>query len=227
MKLWRRNADSFNFRVSNKRFVGLHVTPGKQQDSSKETYLDHWNSYITEEDFRFMSSNGLNAVELRIPVGWWIKYDQTPPKPFVGGSLQALENAFTWAQNTGMKVIIDLHAVNGSQSGNGHSGTRDGFQEWGDEHIDETVEVIDFCTCRFANHPALAAIELLNEPRTPGVTLDSENLKRYYRAGYAAVRKYDQNAYVILSNRLGSPSDPTELLQFAQSFKNVVIDVHY
>jgi aryl-phospho-beta-D-glucosidase BglC (GH1 family) len=43
-----------------------------------------------------MSSNGLNAV--RIPVGWWIAQDPTPPKPFVGGSLQALDNAFTWAQ---------------------------------------------------------------------------------------------------------------------------------
>ncbi|KAK3012080.1 hypothetical protein RJ639_011973 [Escallonia herrerae] len=54
----------------------------------------HWSTYITEDDFRFMSENGINAV--RIPVGWWIKYDPTPPKPFVGGSLQALDNAFIW-----------------------------------------------------------------------------------------------------------------------------------
>lgn len=57
---------------------------------------DHWKTYITEEDFRFMSENGLNAV--RIPVGWWIAKDPTPPKPFVGGSLKTLDNAFTWAQ---------------------------------------------------------------------------------------------------------------------------------
>lgn len=57
---------------------------------------DHWNSYVVEDDFKFMSDNGLNAV--RIPVGWWIKYDQKPPAPFVGGSLQALDNAFSWAR---------------------------------------------------------------------------------------------------------------------------------
>ena len=57
---------------------------------------EHRNTYITEEDFRFMSSNGLNAV--RIPVGWWIAFDPNPPKPFVGGSLPALDNAFSWAQ---------------------------------------------------------------------------------------------------------------------------------
>lgn len=48
-----------------------------------------------EDDFRFMWQNGLNAV--RIPVGWWIMYDPFPPKPFVGGSLQALDSAFEWA----------------------------------------------------------------------------------------------------------------------------------
>lgn len=49
-----------------------------------------------EDDFRFIANNGLNAV--RIPVGWWIASDPNPPKPFVGGSLQALDNAFTWAE---------------------------------------------------------------------------------------------------------------------------------
>lgn len=58
-------------------------------------FQNHWNTYITEEDFKFMSANGLNAV--RIPVGWWIVSD-SPPKPYVGGSLQALDNAFTWAE---------------------------------------------------------------------------------------------------------------------------------
>ena len=43
-----------------------------------------------------------------------------------------------------MKVIVDLHAIQGSQNGNGHSGTRDGYQEWGDSYIEETVAVIDF-----------------------------------------------------------------------------------
>jgi hypothetical protein len=35
---------------------------------------------------------------VRIPVGWWIASDPTPPKPYVGGSLQALDDAFKWAQ---------------------------------------------------------------------------------------------------------------------------------
>ncbi|PON65306.1 Fascin [Parasponia andersonii] len=76
-----------------------------------------------------MSTNGITAV--KIPVGWWIAFDPTPPKPLVGDSSQILDKAFTWAQKYGIKVIIDLDAVQGSQNGNDpqngndHSGTRD------------------------------------------------------------------------------------------------------
>ena len=48
-----------------------------------------------------------------------------------------------------MKVIADLHVVWGSQNGNDHGGTRDGFQEWGDSNIKDTVAVIDFLAKRF------------------------------------------------------------------------------
>lgn len=59
-------------------------------------FQEHWNTYIVEDDFKFIKKNGLNAV--RIPVGWWIASDPNPPKPYVGGSLQALDKAFSWAE---------------------------------------------------------------------------------------------------------------------------------
>ncbi|AES68504.1 putative glucan 1,3-beta-glucosidase [Medicago truncatula] len=195
------------------------LTNGYGPDRAPQVLREHWNSYITEDDFRFMSQNGLDAV--RIPVGWWIAYDPNPPKPFVGGSLAALDNAFTWAQNHEMKVIVDLHAVEGSQNGNEHSGTRDGYTEWGDSYIPQTVAVIDFLAQRYGNKPSLGGIELMNEPQ--GVNLDS--LKKYYKAAYDAVRKYNPEAYVIMSNPLDG--DSKALLSFVSGFNKVVLDVHY
>ncbi|EEF29182.1 Glucan 1,3-beta-glucosidase 2 precursor, putative [Ricinus communis] len=197
------------------------ITNGYGPEIAPRVMQTHWKEWITEEDFRFMRSKCINAV--RIPVGWWIAYDP-PPKPFIGGSLQALDNAFNWAGKYGMKVIVDLHAAKGSQNGNDHSAARDGFQEWGDSNIQETVDVIDFLAERYANDPSLAAIELMNEPLAPGIRLGT--LMKYYQAGYDAVRKHTQSAYVILSNRLG-PHKPAELLSFASQFSRVVIDVHY
>ncbi|PRQ21502.1 putative glucan 1,3-beta-glucosidase [Rosa chinensis] len=189
-----------------------------------EVMKEHWRTFIVEEDFDFISKNGLNAV--RIPVGWWISSDPNPPHPYVGGSLKALDNAFLWSQKYGLKVIIDLHAAPGSQNGYEHSASRDGSQEWGqtDANIQQTVDVIEFLTARYAKSPSLYAVELINEPLSPGTSL--QNLTTYYKAGYAAVRKHSSTAFVVFSNRLG-PREPTELFPVASGLKRVVIDVHY
>ena len=47
-----------------------------------------------------------------------------------------------------MKVIADLHAIQGLHNEN-ISGTRDGFQEWGDSNIKDTMAVINFLAKRF------------------------------------------------------------------------------
>ncbi|XP_020974775.1 glucan 1,3-beta-glucosidase-like [Arachis ipaensis] len=116
---------------------------------------------------------------------------------------------------------MDLHAVQGSQNGNDHSGARDGYIEWGDSYIPNTVSVIDFFARRYGDNPSLGGVELMNEPS--GVNLDS--LKNYYKQAYDAVRRYSQSAYVIMSNPLDH--DSKVLLSFVQHFNNVVIDVHY
>ncbi|KAK6246089.1 hypothetical protein SCA6_009179 [Theobroma cacao] len=202
----------------------FQVTNGYGPDRAPQVMRDHWRTFIVEEDFKFISQNGLNAV--RIPVGWWIASDPTPPPPYVGGSLQALDHAFSWAEKYGLKVIIDLHAAPGSQNGWEHSASRDGSQEWGktDENIHQTVAVIEFLTARYAKSPSLYAVELINEPLSPGATLES--VTKYYKAGYAAVRRHSSTAFVVLSNRLG-PMEPRELFPMASGLRGSVIDVHY
>lgn len=192
--------------------------------NATQVLRNHWSTYITESDFSFIASSGLNAV--RIPVGWWIASDPDPPLPFVGGSLQALDNAFSWAEKYKLGVIVDLHAAPGSQNPYEHSATRDGSQQWGtsDANIAQTVGVVEFLASRYAGSPSLVAVELLNEPLAPGATLDS--LTKYYQAGYSAVRRHTAAAYVIMSTRLSASA--AELLQFAGGFGGgAVLDVHY
>ncbi|KAL6864832.1 hypothetical protein ACP4OV_015983 [Aristida adscensionis] len=199
------------------------ICNGYGTEKATQVLRNHWSTYIVEDDFKFIASNGLTAV--RIPIGWWIASDPDPPAPYVGGSLHALDNAFTWAEKYKLGIIIDLHAAPGAQNSWDPSSSRDGTQEWGttDENIAQTVQVIDFLASRYAKSPSLFAVELLNEPMAPGVTL--ERLMKYYRDGYNTIRKYSSTAYVIMSNRLYG--DPTELLQFASMFPGAVLDVHY
>ncbi|KAH7279387.1 hypothetical protein KP509_37G017300 [Ceratopteris richardii] len=189
---------------------------------------NHRESFITAADFEYLSSIGINGV--RIPVGYWIASDPNPPKPFVAGSLQALDNAFDWAESNNMKVIIDLHAAPGSQNGQVHSATIDGVSEWstgsdstGTSFIDSTLQAIDFLASRYCRREGLFGIELLNEPTSNFVAIDT--LKDYYRRGYDIVRKYSADTYVIMCQLLGA--DPSDLSDLGHQFSNAIIDLHY
>ncbi|KAK6130701.1 hypothetical protein DH2020_035555 [Rehmannia glutinosa] len=234
------NPSVFLLNITGRMQGEYQVTNGYGPRLAPKVMKEHWNTFIVEKDFIFIKKVGLNAV--RIPVGWWIAHDPSPPKPFVGGSLQALDNAFSWAEKYGIKIIVDLHCAPGSQNGWEHSGSRDSSQEWGqtDDNIQQTVQVIDFLAARsihpaclvltvllssgYAKSPSLFAVALINEPLAPGVSV--QNLTKYYKAGYDAVRKHSPTAYVVLANRLG-PSEPRELFRLANGMTRSVIDVHF
>ncbi|XP_060186389.1 probable glucan 1,3-beta-glucosidase A isoform X2 [Lycium barbarum] len=201
------------------------------------TYLQASNDNVLTADFRGTPGwdmgmtrqkkflrHGINTV--RIPVGWWIASDANPPAPFIGGSLEALDNAFSWAQAYNIKCIIDLHAAPGSQNGMEHSASRDGTVNWktSPEYVSQTLDAIEFLASRFAMHPALLGIELLNEPSAADVPLDI--LVPFYKKGYQIVRKYSPTAYVIFCQRIGN-ADPFELYQANIDSLNTVVDLHY
>ncbi|KAH7524433.1 hypothetical protein FEM48_Zijuj06G0118600 [Ziziphus jujuba var. spinosa] len=187
----------FVFKIVGKMMGEFQVTNGYGPLKAPQVMREHWKTFIVENDFKFISENGLNTV--RIP------------------SLKS---------NHQKMVIIDLHAAPGSQNGWEHSASRDGSQEWGktDESMKQTVDVIEFLASRYAKHPSLYAVELLNEPLSPGVSVDT--LKKFYKAGYDAVRRHTDKAFVIFSNRLG-PMKPRELFPLVRGLKRSVIDVHY
>lgn len=67
---------------------------------------EHWNTFITEEDFALIAEAGLNYV--RIPVGYWAAAP-LDGEPYVSGQLEHLDNAVAWARAHNLKVIVDLH----------------------------------------------------------------------------------------------------------------------
>ncbi|KAI7730762.1 hypothetical protein M8C21_002703, partial [Ambrosia artemisiifolia] len=226
---WDDNAATFEMIiVSNVIHGDYQLANGLGHDKAKQV-LTNFEPNSTN------SRTGLNArtaypISYREPkrtaihvTMWWIAFDPNPPAPFIGGSLEALDNAFSWAQLHDIKCIIDLHAAPGSQNGMEHSASRDGSTSW-PMYISQTLYVIDFLASRYATHPALLGIELLNEPSAATVPLDT--LISYYKQGYQIVRKHSSTAYVIICQRIGN-ADPIELYNANIGPSNLVLDLHY
>jgi hypothetical protein len=66
---------------------------------------------------RFVFIFRLNHV--RLPIGYWA-WEVRPGEPYIQGQLPHLRGAVTWANYHGLKLIIDLHGVPGSQNGYGY-----------------------------------------------------------------------------------------------------------
>ncbi|KAI3849959.1 hypothetical protein MKW98_026873, partial [Papaver atlanticum] len=203
------------------------ISIGYGQTSATKVLTEHRKTYITREDFQYLSRHGINTI--RVPVGWWITKDPNPPAPYIGGGLAALDNAFKWAQEVGIKCIVVLHAAPGSQNGKDHSSSRDGFIEWTkSDNIQQSLNAIEFLASKYGSDPALLGIELLSGPSSPEVPFDT--LQKYYEDGYDIVRKHSATAYVIIMCQLiGNGADPAVLYHAntGNDKSNVVVDLHY
>ena len=78
-------------------------------DQASSNLNNHWNTWITQDDFNQIAAAGLNHV--RIPIGYWAVAPLTGD-PYVQGQLPILDNAITWARSAGLKVLLDLHGGN-------------------------------------------------------------------------------------------------------------------
>ena len=191
----------------------------------------HWQQFITQADFAWLASIGINAV--RIPVGHWVFGDEYPyhpaygesPQPYVKGGIDILDQAIVWAEKYGLKVVLDLHAAPGCQNGFDNGGILN-VCDWPTNpvYIDYSLAVLERLAQRYQHSSALHAIEVLNEPRWDIAT---DILKTYTQNAYQRIRKYcsaDQVALVFHDGFRSFHEYQGFLME--PTFSNVVFDMH-
>ena len=165
----------------------------------------HRDTYVTKEDFEFIRAHGMNTV--RIPVPYFIFGDYGD---YIG-CIEYLDRAFDWAEETGLKILVDLHTSPGCQNGYDNGGLT-GVCKFGQkaEDVEFVLMVLERLAERYAAREALFGIEVLNEPiswivyataPSTGKAADKEEakgskymtmpfLKKFYTDAYARIRKY-------------------------------------
>ncbi|KAF9484376.1 glycoside hydrolase family 5 protein [Pholiota conissans] len=129
---------------------------------------NHWETWITEDDFAQISAAGLNHV--RIPIGYWSipltssdTSTSTSTSPYTTGAWAYLLRALNWAQKHNIYVILDLHGAPGSQNGYDNSGQRTNNPVWGvnPNNITRTIDTLVFLAREVGSQ--VSVLELLNE----------------------------------------------------------------
>ena len=194
-------------------------------DAAYNILKPHWDSWVQLSDFQKIRDSGFNMV--RIPIGYWA-YDNND-SPFVKGAAPYMDAAIDWARQTGLKVIIDLHGVPGSQNGFDNSGQRLPEPLWqqGDS-VERTLAVLQTMQNKYAASAyddVVAGIELLNEPLSSA--LDQDKLRQFERDGYGQQRTVSQSRVVVIQDGFVAPDTYNGFLSSSDNnARNVALDHH-
>lgn len=196
---------------------GSDETIFMEEKVNAETALEeHWDTFIVEEDFEWLSDHGVTYV--RLPIPWWYNGDG-----IYHDSKLYIERAMTWAEEYDIKVLLDLHTAPGCQNGFDNGGIT-GVLEWPEpENVSMTVEVIGQIVQDFSVFDSLWGIEVLNEP---GWGVDMNILQNYYLDAYDAIREYNSDVYVGFHDGFRNYDYTWTNFFNNNDFTNVFFDIH-
>ncbi|KAJ2935636.1 hypothetical protein H1R20_g1459, partial [Candolleomyces eurysporus] len=195
-------------------------TFGQYQDKVKAAAAlkTHWDTWITEADFRDIAAAGLNHV--RLPIGYWA-FDVAPDEPWIQGQLPYLAKAVTWAQKYNLKVIVDLH------------GQKMDAPTWHTKqsNIDRSNAVIKRIAAMFKDMTGVVpAIAALNEPRGSYSEAILRVTKQFWYDSYENIRwpygsSRTSNTVVIISDAFQPGSYWKGFMNYP-GWEGVILDTH-
>lgn len=164
--------------------------------------------YIAEDDIRFIKAAGFNTV--RVPLHWRLFAELGDREArFEGPGWSLLDRLVDWCRESGLRVILDLHAAPGGQTGVNHD---DGFgfplTFYVPRYRRLTIELWRQLAAHYHDEPTILGYDLLNEPISPysDEAYLNPRLEPFYRDVVAAIRSVDPNHLVLLAGAQWSTS---------------------
>eukprot|EP00968_Pinguiococcus_pyrenoidosus_P016850 scaffold1638_cov258-Pinguiococcus_pyrenoidosus.AAC.74 len=109
----------------------------------------HWETWVTEKDIAAIAATGADSI--RIPVGDWMYIPYEPYTNCTTGALEELDRVLDLAAKYDLKVLLDIHAVRGSQNGFDNSGQTQ------DIVYTSIAQIVPIRTTTFLHWPTRAA----------------------------------------------------------------------
>lgn len=172
-------------------------------DDVKAKFEERWNNFITDQDWEWLASKGVNSI--RLPIGFYNVAGGrfTKGTPFekyakvYENSWNKIKDLFAQAAKYNIGILLDFHALPGGANKDAHSGTNSGKDElWHDsKYRDLALDVYKYAAKDLENVENLVGFELVNE-----APYDASKLKAFYLDAVRQIRKYNDSAPLVLSD---------------------------
>jgi glucan 1,3-beta-glucosidase len=188
----------------------------KLNKNAKSDLIKHYETFITKSDFIYLKNLGINS--LRLPVPWWFQGDD-----IYQTSVKYIHQAYQWADELGLTILVDLHTAPGCQNGFDNGGI-EGVMTWhlDQKNIDLTIEKLELIVKEFNHYQSFYGIQVLNEPFK---TIDLNIIQDFYLRSYQRIRKLTDK--VICFHDAFRPDDPSwENFFKLNNMENILFDIH-
>ena len=198
-----------------------------------ERVRKHYETFITEDDFRRIAAIGFNAV--RLPVPWYAFGAQGDAEVYIP-VVDYIDRALEWAEKYQIGVLLDLATVPGGQGdSNASPSTPESTAAWhsssNGRHV--ALNVLERLAARYGVREGLLGIELLDSPvmsRRTGLFQMSEGipshyLRNFYRDAYQLVRMHLSPEKLVVFSASGDPKAWRHFMR-GDKYVNVCMDIH-
>ena len=211
---------------------------------------EHWDTWITEDTFKDMAAREVEMV--RLPIGDWTLKPYGPYVGCTDGAADKITWLLDTAEQYNIKVLLDVHAVKDSQNGYDNSGLSNRtewtdennfshwehalgewmgtwdmdqgkYSEYKPENIEWAKDTVQGLLDKWGDHPALAAIEPVNEPWWSS---DLDVLKQFYRDVRNMMREQQPRLIFVFHDSFHFDVETWEDLFDDDDIENVVMDTH-
>lgn len=204
-------------------------------ETTRKDLEDHWNNFVTDQDWQWLKSKGVTAV--RIPIGYW----------HVNGGLFASDTDFSsvaglyknaWvifknivrqAKEHEIGVLVDLHALPGGANTAEHSGcSLKKADFWKTKKYEKiALSILEFLADDLKNEENLVGIQIVNESEFDNTAASQ---KHYYTKAVKHIRKINKEIPIVISDGWWADQWVKWVTENEQDLKNqsvgVVIDDH-
>lgn len=156
-------------------------------------------NYITRADIEWIAGLGFNSVRLPINARRLFRFGVVKTE-FQTETLQHVDNLIDWCREFGIYVILDMHAAPGGQTGQNIDDSENDQPELfiNPVYQDQLCSAWELLAARYANEPAVAAYDLLNEPLPDFFCQYNDGVLPLYRRLIAQIRTIDPNHIIML-----------------------------